>query len=661
MISFDQNICGDLGQSLSREWLETNLLGGYACSTISGANTRRYHGLLTACAYPPVGRQLLLSKIEESVRAGATWFELATNQYEGAIHPRGYLLQREFQLDPWPVFTFAVDGATIIKSVFLLYDRDAVVVSYEIVQGAALELTLRPLIAFRESHSTIHENGAIDPGYTEEGGSVRIAPYPGMPALCFSHNAQRVERVADWYRNFHYERERERGLDDHEDLFCPFELRAHLSPGEPLVVIASTEALAASQFAQLRERERARRASVRRAAPVEDDLVRDLTAAADQFIARRGDGYTVMAGYPWFTDWGRDTMISLPGLTLFNGKAEVARGVLTTFAKTLDRGMLPNRFPESGEAPEYNTVDATLWYFEAIRAYVEQTGDLELARELYPALLNIIDWHIEGTRYNIHMLDSGLLKAGESGLQLTWMDAKVGDWVVTPRSGKAVEIQALWYNALRITAEFARKFNDHESYVRLDRFALMLRWSFNHIFWNESAGCLFDVVNGNQPDPTLRPNQIFAVSLGYSMLSAERAKSVVNVVREHLLTPYGLRTLSPSDPKYRGRYEGSSQQRDSVYHQGTVWPWLLGAYVTAFVKTEGNTPAARQQALKLFRAFHAHLTEAGLGQVSEIMDGDPPHAPRGCLAQAWSVAELLRSLCQDVYPECDTGCRPAKK
>src|SRR5205085_1479013 len=351
---------------------------------------------------------------------------------------------------------------------------------------------------------------------------------------------------------------------------------------------------------------------------------------------------TVIAGYHWFADWGRDTMIALPGLTLANGRWDVAKDVLAEFAAHVDQGMLPNRFPDDGETPEYNTVDATLWFFEAVRSFLDYTGDYEFVEtHLYPVLKDIISWHSKGTRYQIHVDEDGLLFAGEPGVQLTWMDAKVGDWVVTPRYGKPVEIQALWYNALRIMQDLACKFK--ESKQKYGKMADQARASFNKLFWNHELGCLYDVINGENRDASIRPNQVIALSLANAMLSEDRAASVLHVVERELLTPRGLRTLSPSDPNYIGRYEGSPSSRDGAYHQGTVWPWLVGPYISAYTKTFG-IKAGRELAATWLRNFEDHLQEACLGQVSEIFDGDAPHAPRGCVAQAWSVAEILRVL-----------------
>jgi len=469
-----------------------------------------------------------------------------------------------------------------------------------------------------------------------------------MPALYLAHTAAERQATGDWYLNFEYAIERDRGLDFQEDLFNPLALRFRLD--RPAALIASLEARDAASAPELRKQEIHRRAAVIARAPSSEPLVQALVAAADQFIVRRGDLSTIMAGYPWFTDWGRDTMIALPGLTLMTGRPEVARQILQTFADSVDRGMLPNRFPDAGEAPEYNTVDATLWFFEAIRAYLHYTGDYAFVREhLYGKLKEIIDWHVRGTRYGIRAGDDGLLMCGESGVQLTWMDAKIGDWVVTPRSGKPVEIQALWYNALRIMEDLERRFGNVDGAAVLAERAARARESFNAQFWNQDAGCLYDVVDSDQHDGSIRPNQIFAVSLPHSMLPADRAKQVVEVVRRELLTPLGLRSLSTKDSRYRPRYQGGVWDRDSAYHQGTVWPWLLGPFLTAYVKVHEGSRKARRQAAEWLTGLQPHLMEAGLGHISEVADAEAPHRPGGCMAQAWSVAELLRAAVEDVY------------
>ncbi len=655
MIQFTKETCGDLDAALGREWLETNGLGGFASSTIIGLNTRRYHGLLVAATKAPVGRLVLLSKLEETLFIGQQAFDISTNRYPGVVHPCGFRYLKRFRLDPFPVFTYEIEGMEIEKTVFMINGENSTVVQYELRTNNHpeapnnLRLEIRPLIAFRDYHSTTHENSALNPGVRDDPGLAAVCPYQGLPTLYLAHNAYQLQKTGDWYRNFNYDVERERGLDFAEDLFNPFVLRFELRAHGHASVIASTEERDVTRAAEYRPAEIARRRNTMTPCPLEDSFVQTLAAAAGQYIVSRGDQKTVIAGYHWFGDWGRDTMIALPGLTLPTGKHEVARSILRTFAKHVDQGLLPNRFPDAGETPEYNTVDATLWFFEASRAYVNYTGDLEFVRdELYPVLTDIIAWHVRGTRYGIKVDPSGLLSSGEPGVQLTWMDAKVGDWVVTPRRGKPVEIQALWYNALCIMEDFAHQFDDDEGQKRYCDMATITRWSFNRVFWNEKDGCLYDVVNGGTTDRSTRPNQIFSVSLPHSMLSMERARAVVHKVQEQLLTPVGLRSLAASDPQYRGRYMGGPTERDGAYHQGTVWPWLLGAFITAYVKVNGGDTKARRQAGEWLVPLQEHLSQAGLGQISEIFEGDPPHRPCGCIAQAWSVAEVLRAYVEDV-------------
>ncbi|HYE72854.1 MAG TPA: amylo-alpha-1,6-glucosidase, partial [Blastocatellia bacterium] len=452
-----------------------------------------------------------------------------------------------------------------------------------------------------------------------------------------------------WYRNFEYQEEQARGLDFTEDLYNSGTLTFDLSKRNRAAIIASTEPKDVTRVEEYKQQEISRRQALTSIYPQANNLIQTLLTAADQFIVARGNQKSVIAGYHWFSDWGRDTMIALPGLTLVTGRAEITRDVLLSFAEFISQGMLPNRFPDAGEEPEYNTVDATLWYFDAVCALIDYTGDYEFVRQnLYEKLIEIIDWHERGTRYGIKVDADGLLHAGESGVQLTWMDAKIGDWVVTPRTGKAVEIQALWYNALCVISHLANEFGDKSNASRFRRMAKRCKHSFNQQFWNEAANCLYDVVDGETRDASMRPNQILTVSLKHSMLNASRAKQVVGSVQRELLTPLGLRSLAVSDSSYRGHYEGGPRERDAVYHQGTVWAWLIGPFITAYIKTNRGNDRSRRLAAKWLEAFEQHLNEAGLGHVSEIFDGDAPHNSRGCIAQAWSVAELLRVAVEDV-------------
>jgi predicted glycogen debranching enzyme len=661
MIRFERETWSDLEAALRREWLETNGVGGFASSTIVGLNTRRYHGLLVAATKPPVGRLVLLSKLEETLWIDGKRCDLSANRYPGVIHPQGFRYLKKFRLDPFPVFTYEVEGIEMEKSVFMIHGENSAVIHYELRKNnrsevpKSLRLEIRPLIAFRDYHGTTHENGVINPEVEERSGLASVTPYKGLPSLHLAHNAIKLRKTGDWYRNFEYDAERERGLDFSEDLFNPFALCFDLRLRRQASIIASTEQRDVSQAVENRRAEITRRRKALMASPIEDSFAQNLAAVSDQYLVSRDDEKTVIAGYHWFGDWGRDTMIALPGLTLPTGKYDVARSILRTFAKYVDQGMLPNRFPDAGETPEYNTVDAALWFFETTRAYLAYTSDLEFVRdELYPVFADIISWYARGTRYRIKVDPSGLLASGEPGVQLTWMDAKVGDWVVTPRQGKPVEIQALWYNALCIMEELASRFADEAARNRYRHMAAVAQWSFNRLFWNEKIGCLYDVVNGGPPDPSIRPNQIFAVSLPHSMLPRDRARRVVEKVEEHLLTPFGLRTLAPSDPQYRGRYTGGPAERDGAYHQGTVWAWLLGPFITAYIKVNGRSEEAMLQAQAWLSPLESHLAEAGLGHISEIFEGDAPHRPCGCIAQAWSVAEIFR-----VYIEEVRGLRPS--
>jgi predicted glycogen debranching enzyme len=662
MINFDSKICTDFDAASSREWLETNGIGGFASGTISGANTRRYHGLLTAATRPPLGRVTMVSKFEETLIIDGERFEFSANQYPNAVYPQGFQHLKNFRLDPFPVWIFAINGTEIEKSVFMVHGENSTIVRYRIKengeeteknnedlkvgenQTSKIKLELRPLISFVDYHHLQHEIADFSADFTLSKNCVEIQPDDKLPALFFAHNANEVEKSGYWYRNFEYAIEKERGFDFTEDLFQPFVLKFDLTEkAEKAVVIVSTENRDYSDAEALEKTEIERRENLVKTANVESDFAEQLVLAADQFIVSRGAGKTVIAGYPWFSDWGRDTMIALSGLTLATNRAEIAKQILLEFSQHISEGMLPNRFPDAGETPEYNTVDATLWYFEAVRAYVEKTGDDEFVREnFYEKLANVVEWHLRGTRYNIHVDTDGLLFAGETGTQLTWMDAKYENEVFTPRIGKPVEIQALWYNALKIMAEFAEKFEDAENAKKFAATAELAKQSFNALFWNDAENCLFDVVVNGRKDASVRPNQIFAISLKNAILSdAERCRKVVEKVESELLTPFGLRSLSPDDISYRPIYTGSPFARDSAYHQGTVWAWLIGAFVDARRKV---FPDEESRIAEILAGFQIHFEQAGTGQISEIFDSAAPHDPRGCPAQAWSVAEILRVL-----------------
>ena len=696
-IQFGRETCSDLPIAEQREWLVTNGIGGYACGTIAGLLSRHYHGLLVAALKPPLGRTLLFTKLDETIDYGSQVFELHTNRWnDGAISPEGYRHIERFCLEgSIPVWTFACADVLLKKRIWMQQGSNTTYIRYTLCRASEpLTLSLKALVNYRDHHSSTRSNDwemQMQMQPTEHG--VKVIAYEEAAPFYLLADRGEVLIEENWYIDYDLAIERYRGINPADDHFHAATFQTTLELGESLTIVASTEANPGLDGqAALMSRRAYEQGLVgqwyaadylsTRNTPI---WLEQLVLAADQFIVDRplpsgeipptplqkGDdevsilptkeedeenqaffGKTVIAGYPWFGDWGRDTMISLPGLAIATGRPEIARPILRTFARYLDQGMLPNLFPDAGETPEYNTVDAILWYFEAIRAYHAVTMDNDLLQELFPALAEVIAWHQRGTRYNIHLDPSdGLIYAGESGLQLTWMDAKIGDWVVTPRIGKPVEINALWYNALTIMVKLAQHLGKSDTeYVQLAQKAAE---GFQR-FWNPTLGYCYDVLdslNGN--DASLRPNQIFAVSLPTitpnvgtartdaqtpPLLSPAQQRGVVDICAKSLLTSHGLRSLAPNHPQYQGRYGGDPYQRDSAYHQGPVWGWLLGPFVQAHFKVYQNLAIARS----FLEPTINHLQAGCVGSLSEIFDGDAPITPRGAFAQAWTVAEVLR-------------------
>ena len=648
-IILDQGITQKFNEAIRREWLETNGLGGWAGSTISGAHTRRYHGLLVAAMRPPVGRMVMLSKLDEIIAVAGQRLEMTTNVYSDAVHPQGYQYLQHFSKNFFPVFTYEAAGVRLQKTITAVNGENTTLILYE-VSGAspAFTLELQPFMAGRDYHSLTHANNQMTENFEFENDVFVSRLYEGLPDLFLLVPGATFEARPDWYFNFEYLVEKARGQDFTEDLFTPGVFKCRLKAGDKLGVIASTQNPKNRDAFALFAQEKERRKKLISMSPVVDETTRTLGLAADQFIVQRGSEYkTIIAGYHWFTDWGRDTMIALPGLTLATGRFDDAKKIIRAFAQSISQGMLPNRFPDADSEPEYNTVDATLWFFVAIFKYLKHTRDKAFIKnELLAVLEEIIDWHQRGTRYSIHVDEDGLLYAGEPGVQLTWMDAKIGDWVVTPRTGKAVEINALWCNALAILAILYQLIGQKASARRLARRTEQTRDRFRKEFWYEEGGYLYDYVNGEIRDTSIRPNQILALSLPYPLLEGRQAKKVLETVTDKLYTPFGLRSLAPDDPHYRPVYSGNGLERDSAYHQGTVWAWLLGPWLTALVRVNGQEGKATAQ--NYFKEIMPHLEDAGIGSVSEIFDADWPHAPRGCIAQAWSVAEILRAYIEDL-------------
>ena len=674
-IRFGREVCGDLDAAEKLEWLVTNGIGGYASGTVAGTATRRYHGLLMAALEPPAARTLLVSGLDENIRYLGSIYSLSTNRWaSGFISPSGYLQIESFRLEGTkPVWRFALADAILEKRVWMEQGANTTYVQYTLVRASGpVELDLRVLVTYRDFHSTTHADGWQMKVTPVENG-LRVDAFDGAVPFVMKSSTASFQPREEWYRDYFLPAERVRGLDDTEDRLFAGQVHAHLELGQSVTLILSTDLTVVLDADQARiarsnhelllfQSWQKQYAAISSASPnVEPGWLWQLVLAADQFIVKRSlpsnpDGRSIIAGYHWFGDWGRDTMIALPGLTLSTGRPQIAREILKSYATLVDGGMLPNRFPDAGGSPEYNTVDAALWYFEAIRQYFTETQDLNLLKELFPVLVGIIDAYVRGTRYNIKVdpLD-GLLFAGSPLVQLTWMDSKIGDWVVTPRIGKPVEINALWINALQTMAQFAKLLvRPSEGYEKLCSKASK---KFEK-FWNAERNCCFDVIDvPNAPnDAALRPNQLFAVSLPIRALSLRQQKAVVDICAQNLLTSHGLRSLAPSENGYKGQCAGGARDRDSAYHQGTVWAWLLGPFALAHFRVYKDRAVAQSFLDPLGRTIY----NAGLGTISEIFDGDSPFAPTGAIAQAWSVAELFRArqlLSAAPKPELDP--RPA--
>jgi len=671
-IQFGRELCGDLEAAESREWLVTNGLGGFASGTVAASTTRRYHGYLCAALRPPGARTMLVPGLDESVRYQQASYSLATNRWSsGSVSPSGYLQIESFHIEGTkPVWRYALADAILEKRVWMCQGQNTTYVEYTLVRGSGpVELDVKVLVTYRDFHSTSHAEGAqfkIDP--VDNG--VRITAFDGAAPFYLRSSVASVQPSNEWYRDYFLVQEHSRGLDDREDRLFAALFHARLAVGEKVCLVFSTEESASLDGEQARtdlsnhewrlfKAWQGRHAALIKT-PAEDEpsWFWQLVLAADQFLATRAgasssDSRTVIAGYHWFGDWGRDTMIALPGLTIALGRSEVARQILQTFASFVNNGMLPNDFPADGSAPQYNSVDSALWLFQAVREYLAASSDLNFLNELFPVLSDIIDAHVRGTRYNIKVdPQDALLYAGAPAVQLTWMDSKIGDWVVTPRIGKPVEINALWINALTTMADFARSLvRPADGYTKLAEKATK---NFQK-FWNPARNCCFDVIDApargsSVSDASLRPNQIFAVSLPTSPLEFRQQKSVVDVIANTLLTSYGLRSLAPSEREYRGHFAGGPVERDSAYHQGTVWPWLLGPFALAHFRIYGDRAAAQSFLEPLGHSIYS----GGLGSIGEVFSGDAPFPHGGCIAQAWSVAETIRAWQQlGIVPVAD--------
>ncbi len=638
-----REVCRDFERSSRLEWLDTNHTGAYAMGTVAGVNTRRYHSLLITSFNPPADRYSLLSRVEERVSIGSETFDLATAQYPGAVHPDGFRLLEEFRLRPFPSWRYRAGAATVLKTVCLLDNKQAVLVRYELSHACRLEV--RPLLSFREYHSLAHRSTQLQNQPVEEPGRLAFAPYPELPPLTIFHSGSAFVRDGMWFLNHEYLRELDRGLDFREDLFSPGSILFDAGLGQSAWFIATLEPahfqspLDDSAIESILNEERGRREF-----GSTPDLASTLRRALDQFRVTRFDSKpSLLAGYPWFTDWSRDTLVSLPALSEAGFPLEETKQILTMLLEARSQGLVPNRFSDAHSAPEYNTADATLWLLIAADHFAQTTKDFDFLRDfLYPAAQDILEWHYRGTHYDIHVDPSDrLLSAGAPDTQLTWMDAKVRSLPVTPRYGKPVEINALWYNAVRIVARWCAILNLPKEQERLDQEADIILASFRQTFWNEARGCLYDVITPASRDARIRPNQLFALSLPFPLLDREQARSVVDTVQKELLTPVGLRTLERSDPDYRRRFEGSPEERDNAYHQGSVWPWLIGPFLAAYFYAYGQSEETVTFGRRIIARFERELSACCLGSLCEIYDADPPYRAAGCPAQLWSVAQLI--------------------
>ncbi|HNM16363.1 MAG TPA: amylo-alpha-1,6-glucosidase, partial [Nitrospira sp.] len=547
-MTIDSRHCQDLDAALNLEWLETNGRGGYASGTVAGANTRRYHAMLLIARHPPVDRVVLVNHVEEFVESGGRTFPLSTNLYHDAVHPEGYQYCEEFSADPWPTWRYAGHGIRLVRELLCPQGRDLVILRWRLLDDASspVVLRVRPMLSGRDFHAAQRENAAVRSEATTEEGQVMWHPYEGLPAVRALHNG-RYHHGPDWYRHVYYRVERERGLDHIEDWWSPGECVFTLTPGTAAELVFTSEPLPSYDVTQAIEAERLRREQVRQSIPTGDVLTRRLWGATGAYLVQRGARQTVVAGYPWFADWGRDTFVALPGLCLVTGRYDVARQVIEAFASYVSQGMVPNRFPDIGEQPEYNTIDASLWFVHAVDRYLHYSRDLAGVRAVaWPAIKQILDGYRQGTRFGIRMDQDGLVTGGVDGVQLTWMDVKIGDWVVTPRHGKPVEVQALWVRALAVAASLADQFGEagYAEQCRQDRARATA--SFRERYWYRTGGYLLDVVDGpTGDDASLRPNQIFALALDDQLVTDAQAKQVLQLMKERLLTPVGLRTLAP--------------------------------------------------------------------------------------------------------------------
>ncbi len=635
-IEFDKNQLINLEYSLSRELVRSNRSGAYATTTIINCNTRKYHGLLIA---PQPGidgeNHVLLSTLDETIIQHDAEFNLGLHKFPGDNYsPKGHKYVRNFEVDRVPVLTYRIGGVVLTKERVFHRNDDRILIKYTLVDAnSPTKIRFKPFLAFRSIHHLTHENIYYDNKFEKIKNGIRVRMYPGYTPLFMQFSKSNdYTHVPHWYYNIEYYREQERGYDYQEDLYVPGYFEMDIKKGESIVFSAGLSETNPQLLKRVFNKEIESR-------PLRNDFKRCLDSSAQQFIVKREHKTGIVAGYPWFGQWGRDTFISLPGLTLLTGDYSTAKSIIDTLVEELDGPLFPNIGIEN--KPVYNSVDAPLWFFWALQQYAEFADKKAEIWKLYGRKMKLIlDGLRNGTRYNIKMDDDGLIFAGDIGLALTWMDVVINGKPVTPRTGKQVEINALWYNAVGFSLEMAKLAGDKKFVSEWKEIPDRIELSYINTFWDEERGYLADFVNGDYKDWSVRPNQIFATSLPYKFLSEDIRSRILERVENELLTPRGLRTLSPKNPDYKGIYTGDQAVRDRAYHQGTVWPWLLGHFVEGYLKIYDKN--GLDKARDIYHGFEAVMSEAGIGSISEVYDGDPPHLPGGAISQAWSVAELLR-------------------
>jgi len=646
---FDSSVTKKYEIAKSREWVITNGLGSYASSTIIGLNTRGYHGLLVASLDPPIRRVLFLSKFEEEVEVSGRKYLLAVNKYPGTIYPQGHLHLEQFRFERYPVFVYRLGTAIVEKSIFMPYGDNTTLTTYKVIESdSPVKITISPIINNRDFHGRTREDPRWNFTQSMHPKGVEIRAFAGATTLYLQSDLAAYAPTGIWYKNFIYETSAERGEPESEDQYNPGFFTTKLDQGYQVSILASlrNQQTFSSEGLRYREMQRLRKLTGR--LPQSDSFFLALADAADTFLVRRKSTgtKTILAGYHWFGDWGRDAMISIPGLTVVTKREDEGKEIIKTFLSYLKDGLIPNTLQDE---PDYATIDASLWLMNACYYVYSETGSLDFIREIYPKLSEIIESYVHGTKYGIRMDSDGLIMGGSEQTALTWMDAWVDGKPVTPRFGKPVEVSALWYNSLRAMERFAKDLAIESDEIEFRSLADKTKVSFNEKFWDSSRDCLHDVLlDGDHGDSKTRPNQLFALALPFPVLNeSERWRAVLRTIEAELLTPVGLRSLSPFDPNYWGQCTGEASARDTAYHQGTVWPWLFGSYVTAYLRVFPPDPKTLMFVQQLYNPFKKRMTEAGIGTVSEIYDGDPPNLSRGCISQAWSIAEILRSYARD--------------